>query len=71
MIGAGSEFLTPWDFQSLHDPTDEPTCAEKFYWEKDSSNLTKYELRDGLWEEIQRYHPDKQRGSMRSWNDFR
>eukprot|EP01064_Diplonema_japonicum_P034182 TRINITY_DN7000_c1_g2_i1.p1 TRINITY_DN7000_c1_g2~~TRINITY_DN7000_c1_g2_i1.p1 ORF type:complete len:445 (+),score=97.99 TRINITY_DN7000_c1_g2_i1:38-1336(+) len=41
----------------LHDPSDEPVCSKTFHWEKDSSDLTAGELRDGLWEEILKYHP--------------
>ncbi|KAJ9473291.1 Extracellular signal-regulated kinase 1 [Diplonema papillatum] len=41
----------------LHDPNDEPVCSRKFYWEKDSCDLSAEELRNGLWEEIERYHP--------------
>eukprot|EP01062_Namystynia_karyoxenos_P018335 TRINITY_DN16825_c0_g2_i1.p1 TRINITY_DN16825_c0_g2~~TRINITY_DN16825_c0_g2_i1.p1 ORF type:complete len:394 (+),score=146.77 TRINITY_DN16825_c0_g2_i1:77-1183(+) len=41
----------------LHDDADEPVCPERYYWEKDSSELSAEELRDGLWAEILRFHP--------------
>jgi len=42
----------------LHDPDDEPECDKTFYWEKDSKDLNAEELREGLWEEILKFHPD-------------
>eukprot|EP01061_Rhynchopus_euleeides_P009371 TRINITY_DN1853_c0_g1_i1.p1 TRINITY_DN1853_c0_g1~~TRINITY_DN1853_c0_g1_i1.p1 ORF type:complete len:382 (+),score=155.19 TRINITY_DN1853_c0_g1_i1:289-1434(+) len=41
----------------LHDPNDEPVCQKKFYWDRDSCELTHEELRSGLWEEILKFHP--------------
>eukprot|EP01063_Lacrimia_lanifica_P011284 TRINITY_DN1809_c1_g1_i1.p1 TRINITY_DN1809_c1_g1~~TRINITY_DN1809_c1_g1_i1.p1 ORF type:complete len:391 (+),score=184.45 TRINITY_DN1809_c1_g1_i1:135-1307(+) len=41
----------------LHDPNDEPVCNKKFFWDKDSSDLNAAELRQGLWDEIVKFHP--------------
>eukprot|EP00754_Rhynchopus_humris_P033579 Rhum_TRINITY_DN15471_c8_g1::Rhum_TRINITY_DN15471_c8_g1_i1::g.158440::m.158440/K04371/MAPK1_3; mitogen-activated protein kinase 1/3 len=41
--------------EKLHDPTDEPTCPDKFHWDKDSDTLTSEELREYLWEEASKY----------------
>eukprot|EP01062_Namystynia_karyoxenos_P036426 TRINITY_DN2652_c0_g6_i1.p1 TRINITY_DN2652_c0_g6~~TRINITY_DN2652_c0_g6_i1.p1 ORF type:complete len:399 (+),score=143.71 TRINITY_DN2652_c0_g6_i1:89-1198(+) len=42
----------------LHDADDEPACERRFYWDKDSCDLTAEELREGLWEELLRFHPE-------------
>eukprot|EP01059_Diplonema_ambulator_P008501 TRINITY_DN18139_c0_g1_i3.p1 TRINITY_DN18139_c0_g1~~TRINITY_DN18139_c0_g1_i3.p1 ORF type:complete len:372 (+),score=123.70 TRINITY_DN18139_c0_g1_i3:105-1220(+) len=58
-----SEALKHPYLAQLHDPNDEPECEDKFYWEKDSSDLTAEELREGLWEEILKYNSYKMRRS--------
>lgn len=45
----------------LHDPDDEPGCEKTFFWDKDSCDLTAEELREGLWGEIVRMHPDAEK----------
>lgn len=42
---------------SLHDPTDEPTCAEPFVFQHDAEKLPADVIRDLVLQEIGVYHP--------------
>eukprot|EP01006_Ploeotia_vitrea_P035682 TRINITY_DN65922_c5_g4_i1.p1 TRINITY_DN65922_c5_g4~~TRINITY_DN65922_c5_g4_i1.p1 ORF type:complete len:366 (-),score=33.29 TRINITY_DN65922_c5_g4_i1:452-1549(-) len=44
----------------LHDPSDEPPCDKVFEWEHDSRELKEPELRQLLWDEIIKFHPNEE-----------
>eukprot|EP00696_Hemimastix_kukwesjijk_P019805 gnl/Hemi2/9186_TR3196_c0_g4_i3.p1 gnl/Hemi2/9186_TR3196_c0_g4~~gnl/Hemi2/9186_TR3196_c0_g4_i3.p1 ORF type:complete len:442 (-),score=113.23 gnl/Hemi2/9186_TR3196_c0_g4_i3:229-1356(-) len=44
--------------RSLHDPSDEPVCGSVFTFEFENQRLTKEGIRELIWEEIKKFHPD-------------
>jgi len=50
-------------FESLHDPSDEPTTDELFSWDFEETAMSCEELKQLFWEELTEMHPEIEFGS--------